>query len=192
MAMSRAVVGQRVARLPFPAGDGGASPTLRLHFTTIGLVEANALLGAEHYLGPIGNCKHAFGGWVDDVLVACCTLRQPTARYLPTDWLELNRWCLTPEAGENAGSRMWGYVQRWLRKHTEATTVVSYSDPSVGHTGTLYKASGWRWAPTWHRLSPPPTGNGSWGGDKAQSVKDRWVFELRDDPRRAAILEVKA
>ena len=71
------------------------------------------------------------------------------------------------------------------------TTVVSYSDPSVGHTGALYKACNWTWAPTWHRLRPPPTGNGSWKNGEAQSVKDRWVCILAPDTRRDEILRVK-
>ena len=44
---------------------------------------------------------------VDDVMVACQVWRWPTARMLPSDgsWLELSRWCLTADAGRNAGSR---------------------------------------------------------------------------------------
>jgi hypothetical protein len=68
---------------------------------------------------------------------------------------------------------------------------VSYSDPSQGHTGALYKAAGWVWLPTWHRLRPPPTGNGSWKSGKRQAVKDRWVYILRPDDRRDEILRVK-
>ena len=79
-----------------------------------------------------------------------------------------------------------------LAQFPELTTVVSYSDPSQGHTGALYKACNWQWRPTWHRLKPPPTGNGSWKDGVIQSVKDRWVFELRADPRRAEILRVKS
>jgi len=50
----------------------------------------------------------------------------------------------------------------------------------VGHTGALYKASGWMWKPTWHRIKPPPTGNGSWGSG-LESVKDRWAYFLHPD-----------
>jgi hypothetical protein len=71
-----------------------------------------------------------------------------------------------------------------------ATTVVSYSDPSQGHTGALYRACGWLWAPTWHRLRPPPTGNGAWTEGKQQAVKDRWIFPLKPDDRRASVLPV--
>lgn len=75
--------------------------------------------------------------------------------------------------------------------NSTVTTVVSYSDPSVGHTGALYRACNWWWAPTWHRLRPPPTGNGKWTTQQAQSVKDRWVFPLAPDAERAALLLVR-
>jgi hypothetical protein len=83
-------------------------------------------------------------------------------------------------------------VARYLRRERrEVTTVVSYSDPSAGHTGALYKACGWIWAPTWHRLYPTPSGNGAWKDGEAQSVKDRWVFVLGADLRRDELLRVK-
>ena len=141
------------------------------------------LLRDRHYLGPVRG-----GDWYEDadgVLV----FDAPTARNLPVHWIELVRWCIT--GGENAGSAQWARAVRWLRGRSRATTVVSYSDPSVGHTGALYRACGWLWAPTWHRLRPPPTGNGSWTVSKLQSVKDRWIFPLRHDAEREAVLALK-
>ena len=142
-------------------------------------------LDAHHYLGATGR---GFA-WSDEYGVL--VLAKPTARRLPQDgtWLELVRWCLVGE--RNGGSRQWARVTRYLRsEHRSVTTVVSYSDPAAGHTGALYKACNWTWAPTWHRLYPPPSGNGDWGTG-AQSVKDRWVFPLRADARRDEILRVK-
>ncbi len=157
--------------------------------------EISWLLREQHYLGPIMRDRYVFAGMIGDVAVAAQVWTAPTARHLPSDgsWLELARWCLTPNAGMNAGSRMHGAFVRWLRKHDSlVTTLVSYSDPSQGHTGALYKACNWRWAPTWHRLRPPPTGNGNWGKpDAQQSVKDRWVFAVRDDSGREQVLSMK-
>jgi hypothetical protein len=143
-------------------------------------------LDREHYLGATGR---GFA-WSDEYGV--CVLAKPTARYLPQDgtWLELVRWCLTGE--RNGGSRQWARVSRWLKANRpDVTTVVSYSDPSAGHTGALYRACNWTWAPTWHRLRPPPSGNGSWREGEPQAVKDRWVFVLRRDVRRDGLLAVK-
>lgn len=192
--LDRAVVGQRVARLPFLAGDGGASPTPRLHFTTATAREVAPLLATEHYLGSIGRGRYSFAGWVNDELVAAMVFAQPTARMLPSDgsWLELIRWCLTPDAGKNAGSRMMRWAARQLRMLApSATTLVSYSDPVHGHTGALYRASGWTAAPTHHtdRFKANgvgyPSGHGSWDGVTRSTPKERWLYELMvpDTPR---------
>jgi hypothetical protein len=142
-------------------------------------------LNSRHYLGEP---SRGFA-LADDFGIL--VFANPNSRYLPHDrWLELIRWCLYGE--KNAGSQQWSRAVRWLRRNRpNITTIVSYSDPSVGHTGALYKACNWRWAPTWHRLRPPPSGNGSWREGKQQSVKDRWVFPLRQDAEREEILRVK-
>lgn len=142
-----------------------------------------AFLDANHYLG------RAERGWAWSDEFGVMVFANPTARALPTDWLELIRWCLV--GVPNGGSQQWARVRRWFAaERPEITTVVSYSDPSQGHTGALYRACNWMWAPTWHRLRPPPSGNGSWPNGEQQSVKDRWVFPLRRDPRREAALRV--
>lgn len=143
--------------------------------------ECNLYLVGRHYLGPT---KTASLGWKDEHGVML--FAGPRSRRLPADWLELVRWCLSGEP--NAGSRQWSAFRRWAKSNLSATTVVSYSDPSQGHTGALYRACNWQWAPTWHRLRPPPSGNGSWVEGVRQETKDRWVFPLRDDPRRQAVL----
>lgn len=154
------------------------------------LSTVNPLLDEHHYLGPIksGGFVLVVAGLLDGVVVACQVWRKPTSRRLPSDgtWLELSRWCLTPDAGANAGSRNHRAAVRLLRP-LGAKTLVSYSDPSNGHTGSLYRACNWQWAPTWHRLRPPPTGNGSWRRSGArQHIKDRWVFHAaKTDPARS-------
>jgi hypothetical protein len=122
-------------------------------------------LNQHHYLGA---ARRGFA-WSDEFGVM--VLAKPTSRKLPHEtWLELSRWCLTGES--NAGSRQWSRVHKWLlAERPEITTVVSYSDPSVGHTGSLYRACNWIWAPTWMRLRPPPSAGGSWDGKKYKLSK---------------------
>jgi hypothetical protein len=143
-------------------------------------------LNDRHYLG---SCSRGFA-WSDEYGVI--VFAKPTSRRLPQDgtWLELVRWCLV--GTKNGGSMQWAAVSRELKQsHPELTTIVSYSDPSAGHTGALDRACNWVWAPTWHRLRPPPSGNGRWKSAKTQSVKDRWWFAVRPDASRSELLRVR-
>jgi hypothetical protein len=143
-----------------------------------------AYLDGNHYLG------RAARGWAWDDEYGVAVFTNPNSKALPSDWLELVRWCLRGEP--NDGSRQWSGIARYLRRERpDVSTVVSYSDPSAGHTGALYRACNWLWAPTWLELRPPPSGNGSWDGETQQSIKSRWVFPLRRDPRREPVLAVK-
>jgi hypothetical protein len=155
--------------------------------------EANVLLSRHHYLGPLhSGARMTIVGLRSGEPVAAMMWKHPTSRRLPSDgsWLELARWCLTPDAGENAGSRMHKWAVRLIRQYLpDVTTLVSYSDPAQGHTGALYRACNWQWAPTWLRLRPPPGGHGDWGTGR-QEIKDRWVFCLAADPIRSAVLAI--
>jgi hypothetical protein len=144
--------------------------------------ETYGLLSERHYLGPT---KAAGFAWQDEF--GCIVFAAPRARGVPHRWLEVVRWCLVGE--KNGGSRQWSRAVEMIRTvRPDCTTVLSYSDPSQGHTGALYRACNWLWAPTWHRLRPPPTGNGEWQEGKRQAVKDRWVFPLLPDAEREAAL----
>lgn len=158
------------------------------------LAEANALLTGRHYLGPSRSARICYGVFAHDTLVACQVWRWPTARMLPSDgtWLELSRWCLTSEAGANAGSRMMSAVAKDLRsRYPNVETLVSYSDPVHGHTGSLYRASNWRYAPTHIGLRFDkdgigfPSGNGSWNGVDRQNPKHRWLYDMKRGRRNA-------
>jgi hypothetical protein len=154
--------------MPLPFDDDALTP--------------NQILARYHYLGPI-NRGRVFRDAHGVIVVA-----NPSSRRLPQDrWLELVRWCIL----SGLGSEQWRATRAWLLEtFPDVTTVVSYSDPSVGHTGALYRASGWLWAPTWHRLREPPSGNGNWGTGR-QASKDRWVYVLRPDRERADLLKVQ-
>jgi hypothetical protein len=151
---------------------------------TIASVSSTYLLLTErHYLGPT---KAASFAWQDEG--GAMVFAAPRGRHVPPAWLELVRWCIT--GGPNAGSSQWSRFADYARERMEVTTVVSYSDPAQGHTGALYRASNWLWAPTWHRLRPPPSGNGSWVPGQVQAVKDRWIYPLRPDPLREERLRI--
>jgi hypothetical protein len=184
----------------FQPGEGGSQPTTPLHlwpepdgFHVGTIVEANDLLARHHYLGPVEWARFVLCQWADGAVVGAMVFRTPTTRHLPADgsWFELVRWCLRPECGPNAGSRMQKVAVAELRRRfPRLTTLVSYSDRSVGHRGTLYRACNWRWRPAWHRLVPPPSGGGSWDGIVQQEPKDRWVYAVRPDATRDDFLRL--
>jgi hypothetical protein len=149
----------------------------------LGFTSARELLDSNHYLGSHG----ARGRLTYEDTHGVIVFSSPSSRRLPSDWVELSRWCIVPGG---TGSKQWASAVKWLRDRTDTTTVVSYSDPSVGHSGALYRACNWIWAPTWHVLRPPPTGGGIRGG-KRQASKHRWVFLLRPDTRRSDILRLR-
>jgi hypothetical protein len=108
--------------------------------------EGKGQLDANHYLGSKG-ARSRFTYTDEHGIIVFAA---PSSRRIPTTWIELSRWCI--ERG-GQGSQQWSKAIKWLQERApDATTVVSYSDPSVGHTGALYRACGWLWAPTWHAV----------------------------------------
>ena len=165
-----------------------------IEWTTVPGAAVDGLLAEHHYLGPLASGGAlTIAGLRDGEVVAAQIWKHPTSRRLPFggSWLELARWCLTPAAGEYAGSRMHRQAVPLLRRaFPTATTLVSYSDPAQGHDGTLYRACNWWWRPTWMRLRPPPSGGGAWVPGVPQAVKDRWVFPLRPDAAREQVTRI--
>ncbi|MFC1953992.1 DNA methyltransferase [Chloroflexota bacterium] len=59
------------------------------------------------------------------------------------DCLTLTRLWLSDELPANSESRIIGVSLRAIKKNTKVKFVVSYADPSQGHLGTIYQATGW-------------------------------------------------
>ncbi len=109
--------------------------------------------------------------------VGAMVIGRPTARvYDPDKILELTRMFFvddTPRNTEsNALSMMRGYIRRWF---PQIRLLLAYSDPSVGHRGTIYQADGW--APFGQTRNAKGHGWESRAGrrDSVCSKKIRWV-----------------
>lgn len=57
---------------------------------------------------------------------------------------ELRRLCCIDNTPKNTESYFIGHTLRWLRKHTNIKTVISYADRTYGHEGVIYKASNFK------------------------------------------------
>jgi hypothetical protein len=112
---------------------------------------AKQLLERHHYLHSYpGGSKLAFGAFVEARLLGAATLGVgPINSHLlvdgatPDDCLTLTRLWLSDELPRNGESRFIGVVLRSLRKHTDLKFLLAYADPSRGHVGTIYQATGW-------------------------------------------------
>ena len=151
--MSAAMV-QAEARAADRLRDGGSQPTSPLHelvVQPIPIVVAKALLEREHYLHSLpGGTRLAFGVFLSGRLLGAVTLG--AGPYLahrlvqgasPDDCLTLTRLWLSDELPHNSESRVLGILLRALKKHTPLKFLVTYADPSHGHLGTIYQATGW-------------------------------------------------
>src|SRR5574337_190984 len=77
------------------------------------------------------------------VIVFALPPRETMKRYGGMTW-ELARLWLHDSVPKNAETYLIGRAVRYIRKyHPNVRTLVSYADPSVGHTGVIYKATNW-------------------------------------------------
>jgi hypothetical protein len=106
-------------------------------------------IAAKHYLcctPPGSRLRLAF--YHDNICVGGMLWGRPAARsYEPFQVLELTRMFLDDICPRNSESRCIGMATKLIRKlFPEVHTLLSYSDPAYGHTGTIYRAVGWSYS----------------------------------------------
>lgn len=108
--------------------------------------EAKNLLDKYHYqrAGRSGKCVGAYlGDKLVAVVVYALPTRQETAdkQNLPySDVLELTRFCIHPTyQARNFATWLLARSYRFL----DCQLLVSFADPTFGHTGTIYRAANW-------------------------------------------------
>ena len=132
----------------------GSSPSAALQSIEVKALPwaaAKAVVEQNHYLHsmPGGTCR-AFGAFVGARLLGALTLGAGP-RNAPSlvagaeagDCLTLTRLWLSDDLPRNSESRVIAVVLRSLRQHTSIKFLLSYADPSQGHVGTIYQATGW-------------------------------------------------
>lgn len=134
---------------PMKPGTTSIIPARYLTFLTAGGAE-RAFIQENHYSRKCPPFAYAFRATGDGgAMLGACTFRRPSLPGIEKCYgatLELNRLVLVDEAGKNSESRFIGWCLRWLARHTEHRRVVSFADPHVGHVGTVYRASNWKYA----------------------------------------------
>ncbi len=107
-----------------------------------------------HYLGNEGFMgTHNFGVYFNSELVGCITyggMSAPDMKGLYTrdsqaGFWEIKRLALSPICPKNSESRTIAISMKLLRKFEDVKAVITYADTKVGHTGIIYRASGFEY-----------------------------------------------
>jgi len=146
--------GVAVSRVPILGARSGSTPSAALQelfVRPIPISIARRLIEREHYLHTFPGGTHlAFGIFVDSRLLGALTLgvgpfnaHSLVEEARPSDCLTLTRFWLADELPRNSESRVLGLILRHLKRHTDLKFLITYADPSQGHLGTIYQATGW-------------------------------------------------
>lgn len=123
-------------------------------FKQITRKEAQAIIETWHYSKSVNGLMsdYCFGLFDKDTLIGAMIFGRPamhnqSKKYVkdPEDLLELRRLACIDETPKNTESFFIGHALRWLRKNTDIKVILSYADSNYGHTGTIYKASNFKY-----------------------------------------------
>lgn len=145
-----------VTRSLFQAGDGGAIPTSPHQFRVeqISKRQANACYRKWHYLGEQDFISTIhFGVKTEGELWGAISFGPPNAteieefftRNSQEGWFEIKRLALSESLPKNSESHFIAISIRLLRKLYEVRGIITYADSAMGHTGIIYKASGFKY-----------------------------------------------
>ncbi len=91
-----------------------------------------------------GPWQFAFAAHKDETIFAVALWHNPSARTLPSHWLELRRLAVADDAPRFTASWMLSKMRRYFKATCpERERLISYQDAAV-HTGTIYRAAGWQ------------------------------------------------
>lgn len=126
-----------------------------------------SFLRSFHYAGYGRSAKTVYGAFLGEELVAVCkfstVVRKEVATSMglePSAVLELDRFCIHPlyQKKNFASWLLSRFSKTAFSDFPKTELLVAFSDATVGHAGTIYKASNWSKEgmvrPDYHYLSP--------------------------------------
>lgn len=106
--------------------------------------DVNSFLDAYHYIGK-GRSGKTFGAYYGDKLIGCVVysnlIRQNISHQFDGDSIELSRLCIHPNYQKRNFA---SYFVSKTFKNLDVKNIISYCDTTVGHTGAVYKALGFK------------------------------------------------
>lgn len=142
----------------FQSGEGGSHPAPALQFSEIqfspcSIGDIAKFIIQWHYSKSVKGVKTSFCFKMTarEKLIGAAIFGGPA---MPKQWqkytdcakkfLELRRLCAIDDTPKNVESWFIGKCLRFLKKNSQVEVVLSYSDLSQGHQGTIYRASNFR------------------------------------------------
>lgn len=133
------------------AGSSPSAALQSIHVQPIPFVAARQVVEKHHYLHSMpGATKLAFGIMLNGKLLGAITFGSGPANAHrlvngvdQSEYLALTRLWLSDDLPSNSESRIIGISLRAIKKNTFVKFLVSYADPTQGHLGTIYQATGW-------------------------------------------------
>jgi len=123
----------------------------RLRVERVAPTVVRPLMEEHHYLHSMPAApRRCYSVFLDGVLLGGLVFtsgarngHQLLTAASPQDVVTLARLWLSDDLPANSESRVLGVVLRDLRRTTTWKLLLSYADPAAGHTGTIYRATGW-------------------------------------------------
>jgi hypothetical protein len=91
-----------------------------------------------------GGISVCFAMFIDDILVGGSVLGKPRHEKKYKKCIDIRRMACLDESPKNSESWFLSQIIRWCASNTDYNYVLSYSDKTVGHNGTIYKAANFK------------------------------------------------
>ncbi len=131
--------------------DSGSIPTspLQLEVKECKFSDIRHIFEEYHYKGGHmgGGITACLGAMYKGIYLAGVVIGKPrhNKKYSAScECVELRRMACVDELPKNSESWMLSQTIKWLKWNTSVDRVISYSDQSVGHIGTIYKAANFK------------------------------------------------
>ena len=126
-----------------------------------------------------GGISVCFAMFINDVLVGGSVMGKPRHEKRYKNCIDIRRMACLDDAPCNSESWFLSQIIKWCASNTDYNYVLSYSDKTVGHNGTIYKAANFK-----NIGETTPTKYVIWNGKtyhpRSLSVDRPYSYLLRD------------
>jgi hypothetical protein len=126
-----------------------------------------------------GGISICFAMFINGKMVGGSVMGKPRHENKYKNCIDIRRMALLDESPKNSESWFLSQIIRWVASNTEYDYVLSYSDKTVGHLGTIYKAANFKCIG-----ETSPTKYVEWNGrtyhPRSISIDRPYSYQLRD------------